>query len=101
VKALSRYMETVVKATELAVAKRDTAAIDAYRTAIPLNPRHPLAYLLLADVYLSKGNLGEAEAAVADAYEADAKDARLRAVRERIAAEKAAAAASAAPKKKR
>ncbi len=77
--AISQYMETVVKATELAVAKNNTAAIDTYRKAIQLNPRHPLAYLMLANVYVSMGNLGEAEAAINDGYEAaDSKDPLLR-----------------------
>lgn len=79
VTAISQYMETVVKATELAVGKSNTAAIDTYRKAIQLNPRHPLAYVLLANVYVSIGNLGEAEAAINDGYEAaDTKDPLLR-----------------------
>lgn len=79
VTAISRYMETVVKGTELFKDKDTTGAIDTYKKAVQLNPRHPAAYLLLSDAYLSTGNVGEAEAAIEQAYEGDTKDALLRA----------------------
>jgi tetratricopeptide (TPR) repeat protein len=76
--AISQYMETVAKGNERFVAKDSTAAIDSYKKAAQLNPRHPLAHLLLAEAYLANGNLAEAEAASQHAYEADAKNALLR-----------------------
>jgi tetratricopeptide (TPR) repeat protein len=76
--AISQYMETIVKGNERFVAKDNTAAIDTYKKAIQLNPRHPLGHILLAEAYLASGNLGEAEAASHQAYEADGKNAVLR-----------------------
>lgn len=76
--AIRRYMETIAKGNERFIAKEHAAAIDAYKKAIQLSPREPLAYLLLTEAYLVTGNMGEAEAAIQQAYEADAKDATLR-----------------------
>jgi tetratricopeptide (TPR) repeat protein len=75
---ISQYMETVVSGNERFAAKDHTGAIDTYKKAIQLNPRSPLAYLLLTEVYLATGNTGEAEAAIQQAYDADAKNAQLR-----------------------
>ena len=78
VTAISQYMETIVKATALFQSKNRTGAVDTYRMAIQLNPRHPLAHLMLAQAYVSMGNLGEADAAIAQAFDTETKDARLR-----------------------
>jgi predicted Zn-dependent protease len=77
--AISQYMETLVKGTERFMAKDQTAAVDTFKKAVQLNPKHPLAHYLLAEAYLHANNLGEAEAAIAQAAEtADPKNAGLR-----------------------
>ena len=69
--AISEYMETVAKGVERLNAKEYTAAIDTLRKAIQLAPRNPLAPYLLAEVYVLRNNLGEADAAIAQAREGD------------------------------
>jgi len=79
VSALSQYMELLVKSNERFAAKDTTAAIDGYKKAIQLSPKHPLAHYLLAEAYLQTSNLGEAEAALSQALPlADAKNLALR-----------------------
>ena len=71
VTAISEYMETVAKGVERLNAKEYTAAIDTLRKAIQLAPRNPLAPYLLAQIYVLRNNLGEADAAMAQAREGD------------------------------
>jgi len=76
---ISQYMETVVKGTERFHAKDPTGAIDLYKKAVQLNPKHPLAHYLLGETYLLSNNLPEAEAAFLAAQEAsDSKNPTLR-----------------------
>jgi tetratricopeptide (TPR) repeat protein len=63
VTAISQFMETVSKGNEKYNAKDYPAAVDVYKKAIQLNPRHPLGSYLLGEAYLALGNLAEAEAA--------------------------------------
>jgi tetratricopeptide (TPR) repeat protein len=63
VTAISQFMETVVKGTSRYDAKDYPGAVDLYKKAIALNPRHPLGSYLIGEAYLASGNLGEAEAA--------------------------------------
>lgn len=67
--AISQQMETLVKGNEKYAAKDYNAAVDLYKQAIQLNPKHPLAPYLLGEAYLAQGNLGEAEAAFKQASE--------------------------------
>lgn len=77
--AISLFMETVAKGTERFRAKDVTGAIDAYKKATQLSPRNPLGHYLLAEVYLSQGNFGEAEPALKQAQEvSDSKNPSLR-----------------------
>jgi tetratricopeptide (TPR) repeat protein len=69
VTAISQYMETIVLGTSLFVAKDYTAAIDTFKKAAQLSPKHPLAHYLLAEAYLQANNVGEAEAAITSAAE--------------------------------
>lgn len=69
VTALSQFMETLGKGTERYAAKDYPGAIDVYKKAVQLNPRHPLGPYLLGEAYLAIGNLGEAEAAFKTAEE--------------------------------
>ena len=71
VTAISAYMETVAKGIERLNAKEYTVAIDTLRRAIQLAPRNPLAPYLLAEIYVLRNNLGEADAAIAQAREGD------------------------------
>jgi tetratricopeptide (TPR) repeat protein len=67
--AISQFMELVGKGNEKYNAKDYPAAIDTFKKAIQLNPRHPLGPYLLGEGYLAMGNLGEAEAAFKAAEE--------------------------------
>lgn len=79
VKAISEYMETLVKGNERFLAKDLNAAVDLYKKAIQLSPRNPYGHLLLGEAYLAQENLGEAEAAFKEAAEAsDSKNPALR-----------------------
>lgn len=82
VTAISRYMDTVAKGAEKYKKADYPAAIDAFKKAIPLAPKNPLAHLLLGETYLASKNLAEAEAAFLAAQEAstslDAKHQTLR-----------------------
>jgi tetratricopeptide (TPR) repeat protein len=78
VTGISQYVETLTKGTEKFLAKDVTAAIDTYKKAIQLSPRNPLGHYLLAEAYLSSGNLTEADAAINAAYEADQKNVTVR-----------------------
>src|SRR3954447_23340989 len=69
--AISEYMETVAKGVERLNAKEYTAAIDTLRRAVQLAPRDPLAHFLLAQIYVLRNNLGEAEAAMVQARDGD------------------------------
>jgi tetratricopeptide (TPR) repeat protein len=69
VTALSQFMETVGKGNALYAAKDYPGAIDTFKKAIQLNPRHPLGPYLLGEAYLASANLGEAEAAFKGAEE--------------------------------
>jgi tetratricopeptide (TPR) repeat protein len=69
VTAISQFMETLGKGNQKYVAKDYTGAIDVYKKAIQLNPRHPLGPYLLGEAYLATSNLGEAEAAFKAAEE--------------------------------
>ena len=77
--AISQYMETIAKGNERFAAKDQTGAVDAYKKAIQLSPKNPLAHYLLAEAYLAAANMGEAEAAIQQAYDADSKNALVRA----------------------
>jgi tetratricopeptide (TPR) repeat protein len=67
--ALSQHMETCIKGNERYNAKDYNGAIDLYKKAIQLNPKHPLGPYLLGEAYLALGNMGEAEAAFKQAAE--------------------------------
>jgi tetratricopeptide (TPR) repeat protein len=67
--AISQFMETVGKGNSLYAAKDYPGAIDTFKKAILLNPRHPLGPYLLGEAYLATANLGEAEAAFKAAEE--------------------------------
>src|SRR4051812_11792244 len=69
VTAISQYMETLVKGNERFAAKNVNDAIDLYKKAILLNPKHPLGPYLLGQAYLTQDNMGEAEAAFKTAVE--------------------------------
>ena len=69
VTALSQFMEIVGKGNEKYNAKDYPAAVDSFKRAIPVSPRHPLGSYLLGEAYLASGNLGEAEAAFKAAEE--------------------------------
>jgi tetratricopeptide (TPR) repeat protein len=78
--AISQYMETISKGLERYAAKDVTAAIDTFKKAVQLSPKHALAHYLLAEAYLQSNNFGEAEAAIAQALEAnEAKNPAMRA----------------------
>ena len=82
VTALSQLMETLGKGTERYMAKDYPGAIDVYKKAIQLNPRHPLGPYLLGEAYLATNNLGEAEAAFKAAEELN--DPKLQLVRSHV-----------------
>lgn len=67
--AISQFMETVGKGNARYEAKDYTGAVDIYKKAIQLNPRHPLGSYLLGEAYLATHNLPEAEAAFKAAEE--------------------------------
>ena len=67
--SLSQFMETVGKGNALYAAKDYPGAIDTFKKAVQLNPRHPLGPYLLGEAYLATANLGEAEAAFKAAEE--------------------------------
>lgn len=69
VTAISLFMETVGKGNEKYAVKDYAGAVDAFKMAIKLNPRHPLGSYLLGEVYLATGSMGEAEAALKAAEE--------------------------------
>ena len=69
VTGISLFHEAVAKGNEKYNAKDYPAAIDIFKKAIQLNPRHPLGPYLLGEGYLAMGNLGEAEAAFTSAEE--------------------------------
>jgi tetratricopeptide (TPR) repeat protein len=69
VTALSQFMETVGKGNALYAAKDYPGAIDVFKKALQLNPRHPLGPYLLGEAHLATNNLGEAEAAFKSAEE--------------------------------
>jgi cytochrome c-type biogenesis protein CcmH/NrfG len=76
---ISQFMETIAKGNERFAAKDFTAAIDAYKKAVQLSPKNALGHYLLAEAYLSQGNMGEAEASIREAHEAgDLKNPALR-----------------------
>ena len=77
VTAISEYQVTVNKALERWAAKEHTNAIDTLRKAIRLAPKNPLGPLLLAELYILKNNLGEAEAALAQARDGSTQNAQL------------------------
>ncbi len=77
--AISQYMEAIVKGNQALESKNVTGAIDNYKKAVQLNPRHPLGLLLLGEAYVINNNLTEAEAAFLQAAEtADSKNPTLR-----------------------
>lgn len=77
--AISQTMEAVAKGIEKYQAKDFTAAIDQFKKAAQLNPKHPLGSYLLAETFLTQGNFPEAEAAINQALEGNAgKDHMLR-----------------------
>src|SRR5437868_12396339 len=83
--AISQYMETVAKGSELYKKGDHAAAIDAFKKAIPLAPKNPLAHLLLGEAYLAKNNLPEAEAAFLAAREvATTSDAKGQLMRSQV-----------------
>ena len=67
--SLSQFMEIVGKGNEKYNAKDYPAAVDTFKKAIQLSPRHPLGSYLLGEAYLASANLGEAEAAFKAAEE--------------------------------
>ncbi len=67
--ALSQHMETLLEGNKKYAAKDYNGAVDVYKKAIQLNPRHPLGPYLLGEAYLALENLGEAEAAFKQAAE--------------------------------
>jgi tetratricopeptide (TPR) repeat protein len=69
--AISQYMETIARGTERHAAKDPTAAIDAFRKAVQLQPKMALAHYLLVEAYLQSNNMGEAEASLVLALDAE------------------------------
>jgi|GEM_PF-1227616 len=82
VTAISQFMEMVGKGNDKYNAKDFPAAIDTFKKAIQLNPRHPLGPYLLGEAYLAMNNLGEAEAAFKAAEELS--DSKLPLVRSHV-----------------
>ena len=80
--AISQFMETVGKGNDKYNAKDYPAAIDTFKKAIQLNPRHPLGPYLAGEAYLAMNNLGEAEAAFKAAEELS--DSKLPLVRSHV-----------------
>lgn len=79
VTGLSVFMEMLLKGNEKYAAKDFPAAIDLYKKAIALSPKHPVGHYLLGEAYLATNNLGEAEAAFKQGVElADAKNVAVR-----------------------
>jgi tetratricopeptide (TPR) repeat protein len=77
---ISQYMEAIAKGNQLFTSKDTTGAIDAYRRAIQLSPKNPLAHYLVAEAQIVAGNIGEAEAAIAEASQnTDLRNPQLRA----------------------
>jgi tetratricopeptide (TPR) repeat protein len=69
VTAISQHMETLVKGNERYAAKDFNGALDLYKKAVQLNPKHPLGPYLVGEAYLALDNLPEAEAAFKQAAE--------------------------------
>lgn len=80
--AISQFMELVGKGNDKYTAKDYPAAVDVFKKAIQLNPRHPLGSYLLGEAYLAMNNLGEAEAAFKAAEEVS--DSKLPLVRSHV-----------------
>jgi tetratricopeptide (TPR) repeat protein len=80
--AISQFMEMVGKGNEKYNAKDFTGAVDTFKKAIQLNPRHPLGSYLLGESYLALNNLGEAEAAFKAAEEVS--DSKLPLIRSHV-----------------
>lgn len=79
VTALSQHMETLLKGIEKYQHKDFTGAVDTFKRAIQMNPKHPLGPYLLGEAYLGMANLGEAEAAFRQAEDvADSRNPTLR-----------------------
>ena len=79
ISAISQYMEAIVKGNDAIQAKNVTGAVDHYKKAVQLNPKHPLGLYLLGEAYLLNNNVAEAEAAFLQAQEtADSKNPMLR-----------------------
>jgi tetratricopeptide (TPR) repeat protein len=77
---ISEFMETCVAGNAKYVSRDFPGAIEQYRKAIQLNPKHPLGHYLLGEAQLAAGNMGEAEASWKQAeLIADARDPTLRA----------------------
>src|SRR6185369_12050230 len=77
--AMSQFMDTVVKGNQLFLSKDYTGAIDTYKKATQLSPKHALGYYLLAEAYAANNNFTEADAAMAQAQNnTDARDPMLR-----------------------
>ncbi len=61
--ASPKYKEACSQGNAKYVARDFAGAIDAYRTAIELEPKNPLAHYLLGEAQLAAGSLTEADAA--------------------------------------
>jgi len=61
--AISEFMHTCVQGNAKYAARDFPGAIELYRKAIELNPKHPLAQYLIGEAQLASGNMPEAEAA--------------------------------------
>jgi tetratricopeptide (TPR) repeat protein len=61
--ASPKYKEALSQGNAKYVARDFSGAIDAYRTAIELDPKNPLAHYFLGEAQLAAGSLTEADAA--------------------------------------
>ena len=78
--ASTKYKEACAQGNTKYVAKDYNGAIDAYRMAIEVDPKNPLAHYLLGEAQLAAGSLTEADAAWnRAALESGDKDPALRA----------------------
>ena len=57
---ISKYNESLNKGTAKYIARDFHGALDIYRGTIPLQPKNPLAYYMVAEAQIGAGNLTEA-----------------------------------------